>query len=690
MLLLLHATTAQDSAPPSSQYEAQQASKLNKHLRSIRPLDEDLERSLSKRLERLSAINLIHSPVLCVGARLGGEVRAFHNLRTAEGEAMLAIGVDFNPGTRNAFVLWGDAHHLQFNDHIFHTLFINILDHVKNVTAFALEARRVLAPGSVLMVDMDGNAPDRWSVRDLRKSKAELVAEIQEAGFMLLQNETLIGSEFGRVSYGKSYIFRTASAGQAGDMSAKNGRARPTNRPAGEPARMREASTGLPTLLDQLRSKTSRYQVPFQDDCAVDNTPALKRLLRCDLCQWQPPDLLQALSPFASMSPSEALKAALSQQRTKQSSLMPKLSWFICLTNPSKPQAANQSLARGKRAVTGKRQQAMLAHAKAAVLSALLNAPSLVPHVVYMHHAQQTLEHDEFTNWLQSLGVRVILHRLSFAGSLQKGIHPISDAFGTLRFGSSTLDIGTFCRMDIPAIAHNLSMAEDWAARGIDRERLLYTDTDVLFAGDVDALLALPRPRTFLAGTEVFSQTNINAGVMLMNLTAMLSEWPLMLEYGRQRRFRFKQPTQSWITEWFLPSYKINAAFWEENVTHLTGWHPLEDALWNARAFAHGKGATPHGPHIWHWHGFKAADVECWLARIGKDGVPCAPSSSAGDSCQRLSPAQNISSLALIKGSSCPQFTILNRFLGGCALRTYVYLLGEFLRFTSLAGAMGF
>ena len=265
-MLLLHAggTTAQNSAPPRSQYEAQQASKLNNHLRTIRPLDEDLERSLSKRLERLSAINLIHSPVLCVGARLGGEVRAFHNLRTAQGEAMLAIGVDFNPGTRNAFVLWGDAHHLQFNDHIFHTLFINILDHVKNVTVFALEARRVLAPGSVLMVDMDGNAPGRRSVRDLRTSKAELVAEIQEAGFMLLQNETLFGSEYGRVTYGVSYIFRTASPGQAGDMSAKNGHARPTNRPAGEPAQMREVSTGLPTLLDQLVPKHPDIRCHFQ------------------------------------------------------------------------------------------------------------------------------------------------------------------------------------------------------------------------------------------------------------------------------------------------------------------------------------------------------------------------------------------------------------------------------------------
>jgi len=45
--------------------------------------------------------------VLCIGARLGGEVRALTQL------GALAIGVDFNPGFRNPYVLWGDGLHLQ-------------------------------------------------------------------------------------------------------------------------------------------------------------------------------------------------------------------------------------------------------------------------------------------------------------------------------------------------------------------------------------------------------------------------------------------------------------------------------------------------------------------------------------------------------------------------------------------------
>ena len=51
--------------------------------------------------------------ILCVGARLGGEVRAFTRL------GALAVGIDFNPGVRNAWSMWGDATRLQFADSAF-------------------------------------------------------------------------------------------------------------------------------------------------------------------------------------------------------------------------------------------------------------------------------------------------------------------------------------------------------------------------------------------------------------------------------------------------------------------------------------------------------------------------------------------------------------------------------------------
>ena len=56
---------------------------------------------------------IVGCSVLCLGARLGGEVRAF----TAMGA--LSIGIDLNPGPNNAYVLPGDFHHLQFAQSVF-------------------------------------------------------------------------------------------------------------------------------------------------------------------------------------------------------------------------------------------------------------------------------------------------------------------------------------------------------------------------------------------------------------------------------------------------------------------------------------------------------------------------------------------------------------------------------------------
>ena len=62
-----------------------------------------------------------NSSMLCLGARLGGEVRAFRRL------GALALGVDLEPGLNNRHVLPGDVHALQFADGVFDYAFTNIL-----------------------------------------------------------------------------------------------------------------------------------------------------------------------------------------------------------------------------------------------------------------------------------------------------------------------------------------------------------------------------------------------------------------------------------------------------------------------------------------------------------------------------------------------------------------------------------
>ena len=322
-------------------------------------------------------------------------------------------------------------------------------------------------------------------------------------------------------------------------------------------------------------------------------------------------------------------------------------------------------------------------HARVAVLSALLNAPSLVPHVVYMHHAHQLFEADDLTRWLQALGVRMMYHRLSFAADLYATT--ANATTGLLRRGPPGIDIGTYCRMDVPFIARRLAVEENWAARRLDSEHVLYTDSDVLWAHDAAELMQSPRPRTFSMGTEVFDKQKPNAGVTLLNVSAMIEELPAMLRYARERHFHFWEVDQSWIWEWFTPSYKslVRLKYWRR-LKHLTGWLQLSDAKWNARGFHHP--ARGVEPHLWHWHGFKARDVECWLHHLSGDGQPCARETADG----RCTPTawSNSSIKHLMHMRGCVKRQPIVYTWGTCAFRVYLYLLNEHRRLLSLADAV--
>jgi SAM-dependent methyltransferase len=97
--------------------------------------------------------------VLCLGARIGSEVKAFIDL------GAFAVGVDINPGESNAYVLHGDFHHLQFADDSVDVVFSNSVDHVFDLDRWTAEVRRVLAPNGLLIVELspgiaEGGSPE--------------------------------------------------------------------------------------------------------------------------------------------------------------------------------------------------------------------------------------------------------------------------------------------------------------------------------------------------------------------------------------------------------------------------------------------------------------------------------------------------------------------------------------------------
>ena len=108
--------------------------------------DASLRATLADRLKRDGVI----SPsmrTLCLGARLGGEVRAFLDL------GCFAVGIDVNPRGANPYVLQGDFHELQFPRGCLDVIYTNSLDHAFDIDRVLGEVRRVLRPGGFLIVD---------------------------------------------------------------------------------------------------------------------------------------------------------------------------------------------------------------------------------------------------------------------------------------------------------------------------------------------------------------------------------------------------------------------------------------------------------------------------------------------------------------------------------------------------------
>ena len=73
--------------------------------------------------------------------------------------------------------------------------------------------------------------------------------------------------------------------------------------------------------------------------------------------------------------------------------------------------------------------------------------------------------------------------------------------------------------MDIPRAAH--AMQAELAGRGLDPQRILWTDADVIFSGDWHYPREAPLP-TFAAGSEVFS-SSLNSGVIYGNVSVSRS-----------------------------------------------------------------------------------------------------------------------------------------------------------------------
>ena len=118
--------------------------------------------------------------VLCLGARIGTEVKALHEL------GYFAVGMDLNPGADNPYVLPGDFHGLVFPDGSVDVVYTNCLDHVFDLERFTAEVRRVLRPGGLFIADVlegyeEGVTPGNYEARHWARAE-DLVNELCKLG----------------------------------------------------------------------------------------------------------------------------------------------------------------------------------------------------------------------------------------------------------------------------------------------------------------------------------------------------------------------------------------------------------------------------------------------------------------------------------------------------------------------------
>lgn len=85
--------------------------------------------------------------VLCLAARLGTEVKAFHDL------GCFAVGIDLNPGQSNPFVLPGDFHQVQFPSESVDIIFTNSFDHAFAPEKLMGEIKRLLKPEGIFVTE---------------------------------------------------------------------------------------------------------------------------------------------------------------------------------------------------------------------------------------------------------------------------------------------------------------------------------------------------------------------------------------------------------------------------------------------------------------------------------------------------------------------------------------------------------
>jgi hypothetical protein len=207
----------------------------------------------------------------------------------------------------------------------------------------------------------------------------------------------------------------------------------------------------------------------------------------------------------------------------------------------------------------------------AAVRSAQLNT-TLEPHLLYDG------QENAFISALRSMGVRIILHRVSFYDALAE--YSVNKDCWYLPVAA-----GAFLRLDIPIIEAK-------------EQLVLYTDCDVIFRREPNFFRHEP-PAYFGATSQTATERHedMNSGVMLINVPHMRTDHPELTKFVRNN-------LHLGLDQEILRSFYGNRY---DPIDRSLNWKPY----WGVNSKA----------QIVHWHGPKPVWVQKRLADPALDGA---------------------------------------------------------------------
>lgn len=295
--------------------------------------------------------------------------------------------------------------------------------------------------------------------------------------------------------------------------------------------------------------------------------------------------------------------------------------------------------------------------ARAAIMSAKINAPSIEPIVIYIQQEPGLELPDAFTEWLEAIGVAWLPHRPTFLDEMKLFREtPARTPPSAADFRHATVQ---WSWMDAPGIFKHIC-GESGGKVDIDPGRFFVTTGGVLFADDIKD----PAPARAIGGIlmAVGSQATgaastggiLDLQLMLMNATALLPLHSRTLAFARA--WNFSNP-RLMMSEYFIKSRG-------GDLQH------LDDSVHGSRAFANPTTMPPARAKIWSWQGYSPQDIECWEAQSFKPGITLLRGKDAAP-CKRPTEGGN---------ADVP--------LHGCSLRTYAFLLSQHRRLVELSHTM--